>query len=80
MPEESFANLMHGFAASDKVTKKVAAQVPATVKSLEINTFNHRVMNGRITVNWQDVLDFAAGKINGNQLGARIIGIERLGP
>ena len=80
IPEESFANLMHGFAANDKVTKRIAAQVPVTVRSLEVTTFNHRIRNGRITVNWQDVLDFAAGKINGNQLGARIIEIERIGP
>jgi hypothetical protein len=78
-PEESFVRLMHGFDANDKVIKKVAAEVPATVKSLEVSTFNHRVKDGTITVNWGDVLDFATGKITGNELGARIIGIVRFG-
>ena len=78
-PEESFVNLMHGFAADDKkVIKKIAAQVPATVDSVEITTFNHRVPDGTIVVNWQDVFDFATGKITGNQLGARILRIVRL--
>ncbi len=77
-PETSFVNLMHGLAGNDKVIKKIAAQVPATVESLEVLTFNHRVQNGTIAVSWQDVLDFAAGRINGNQLGARIMRIVRL--
>lgn len=70
--EESFVNLMHGFVAGDKVIEKIRAQVPATVKNVYITTFNHMVRNGIIVVSWQDVVAFATGRINGNQLGSRI--------
>ena len=72
-PEKGFVNLMHGFAADKKIMEKIRAQVPPTVKTLEVVTFDHRIMNGRIRVQWQDVVDFVAGKINGNQLGSRIV-------
>jgi hypothetical protein len=70
--EESFASLMHGFVADKKTIEKIRAQVPATVNKLYVTTYNHRVRNGLIIVNWQDVVDFAAGRITGNQLAARI--------
>ncbi len=71
-PEESFVNLMHAFAANNKVIGKVSEQVPSTVKELQVVTFNHMQQNGIILVGWQDVVDYATGKINGNQLGSRI--------
>ena len=77
-PEDSFVHLMHGFVADQKVISRVAAQVPVSLASVEVTTFNHMVANGRIIANWQDVLDFATHKINGNQLGARIT-IQRIG-
>jgi hypothetical protein len=78
-PEGSFVHLMRGLVADQKVISKVMAQVPVTVVSVEVTTYNHMVANGRIVVNWQDVLEFATHKINGNQLGARIT-IVGLGP
>lgn len=77
-PEDSFVNLMHGFSADEKVIKRISAQVPRTVNTLVVNTFDHRAMNGTVVVNWRDVVDFATGKINGNQLGSRIVRIVRL--
>ncbi len=78
-PEESFVHLMQGFVEDDKVMSKVAAQVPASVTLIQVTTFNHRIANGTIVASWQDVLDFAARRINGNQLGARItlVGLGR---
>ena len=70
--EELFASLMHGFVADKKTIEKIKPQVPVTVKKVYVTTYNHRVRNGLIVVNWQDVVDFATGKITGNQLGARI--------
>ncbi len=77
-PEDSFVNLMHGFSANDKVFKRISAQVPASVNTLVVNTFDHRSMDGTVVVNWRDVVDFATGKINGNQLGSRIVRIIRM--
>ncbi len=71
-PEASFVHVMGGLAGDEKMVSKIAAQVPATVQSVEVTTFNHMVANGRIMANWGDVLDFARRKINGNQLGARV--------
>ncbi|MCL4530233.1 MAG: hypothetical protein M1282_12550 [Chloroflexi bacterium] len=72
-PEETFVHLMKGFDPKSKLIDKISAQVPPTVKIVEVTTFNHRVQNGKIIVNWQDMVDFATGKINGNQLGSRIV-------
>ncbi len=77
-PESSFVHLMDGLAADEKVASKVVGQVPATVQSVEVTTFNHMSANGRILARWDDVREFATHKINGNQLGARIT-ILRLG-
>lgn len=71
-PEVAFVHLMRGFLADEKVFPKVAAQVPATLNLVEVRTFNHMVPDGTVVVNWNDVLEFATHKINGNQLGARI--------
>ncbi len=72
-PQASFVHLMDGFVGDGKVISKILAQVPASVQSMEVACFNHMVANGRIVASWEDVLDFATHKINGNQLGARIM-------
>ncbi len=72
-PEETFVNLMKGFDPKHKLIDKISSQVPATVEIVEVTTFDHRVQNGKIMVRWKDVVDYATGKINGNQLGSRIV-------
>jgi hypothetical protein len=71
--EETFVVLMRALTADDKVTGKIIEQVPLTVHTLQMVAFDHMLQTGMIAVNWQDVMDYAAGRINGNQLGARII-------
>lgn len=71
-PEETFVALMHAFVATDKIIVKVSEQVPPTVLIMQVVTFNHMTQSGMIMVNWSDVVDYAKGKIDGGQLGARI--------
>jgi hypothetical protein len=72
-PEESFVALMHAFRSNDKVRERIAENVPVTVHTLQMVSFNHMNQEGMIVVMWQDVMDYMNEKINGNQLGARIV-------
>ena len=72
-PEQSFVMLIHAFTANDKVIEKICAQTPPTVHTLQLVAFNRMIQTGMIVVPWSDVMDYAYGKINGNQLGSRIV-------
>jgi hypothetical protein len=71
--EGTFVALMHAFIANEKIIGKISEQVPVTVHSLQMAALNHMAQTGMVTANWNDVVDFANGKINGSQLGTRIV-------
>jgi hypothetical protein len=70
--ESTFVKLMRAF-GNDKVIKHIAAQTPSTIHSFEMLAFDRMKPAGVITINWNDLIDYSFGKINGNQLGSRII-------
>jgi len=71
--EATFVKLMRAFSGNDKVIKYIAAQVPATIHNFEMLAFDRMKPAGVITISWNDLIDYSFGKINGNQLGSRII-------
>jgi hypothetical protein len=71
-PETAFVMLMRAFSANDKVLQHVLNQTPVTIQNLEMLAFDRMQPSGMIIIAWSDVIDFAIGKINGNQIGSRI--------
>jgi hypothetical protein len=72
-PEATFVKLIQAFTINDKVIERIAKQMPPTVHTLEMLAFDHMEASGLITINWSDLVDYSCGRINGNQLGSRII-------
>ncbi len=72
-PEATFVMLMHAFGANDRIIEKIGPQVPLTVQDVQVLAFDHMNPTGMILVKWSDVLEYAAGRINGSQLGSRIV-------
>ena len=72
-PESTFVALMRAVSSNDKTIERISGQIPPTVHTFEVLSFDRMKLNGAITMAWSDVLDFSRGKINGNQLGSRII-------
>jgi hypothetical protein len=75
--ERTFVQLMRALAANDKTAQKVQSEIPSTIRDLQVAAFERMQPKGIIQVAWSDVLQYAGGQINGNQLGSRIV---RLGP
>jgi hypothetical protein len=71
--ESTFVKLMRAFSGNDKVIKYITAQTPSTIYNFEMLAFDRMKPAGVITINWNDLVDYSFGKINGNQLGSRII-------
>jgi hypothetical protein len=71
-PEKSFVVLMHAFTANEKILGKISEHIPATITTLLMVAFDRMTQSGMIVISWSDVLDYANGKISGNQLGSRI--------
>ena len=71
-PETSFVALMHAFTANEKVIGRVSGQVPVTVHTLQMVAFERMIQTNMLLISWNDILDYAYGRINGNQLGSRI--------
>jgi hypothetical protein len=71
--ESTFVKLMRAFSGNDKVIKYITTQTPTTIHSFEMLAFDRMKPAGVITINWKDLIDYSFGKINGNQLGSRII-------
>jgi hypothetical protein len=71
--EESFVILINALTRNEKTIEKIIENVPQTVHTLQVVAFERMEEEGMIVVNWQDLLDYIAGRINGNQLGARIV-------
>ena len=72
-PEETFVVLMRAFRVNDKIIKKVCDDIPSTINTLQVVTFDHMAQRGILGASWNDIVDYAVGKINGNQLGSRIV-------
>lgn len=72
-PESTFVKLIKAISSNEKMIERIANQIPTTVHSFEMLAFDRMRPNGVITIAWKDVIDFSNGKINGNQLGSRII-------
>ena len=72
-PEASFVVLMRTFQANGKAFKKICDDIPSTIQSLHVVTFDHMVRRGMLAASWDDVVEYVAGRINGNQFGARTV-------
>jgi hypothetical protein len=72
-PEATFVKLIRAFSVNEKVIQNIGSQVPATVHTLEVLAFDSMKSTGLIAITWNDLVDYSYGKINGNQLGSRII-------
>ncbi|KAA0282534.1 MAG: hypothetical protein EDM79_02850 [Chloroflexi bacterium] len=64
---------MYAFTVNDKVMGRVQDQIPSTVETLEVISFDRMTRDGVIHIAWSDVWDFAEGHITGNQLGSRMM-------
>jgi hypothetical protein len=75
--ERTFVQLMRALVANQKTIERVRGELPLTIRQLHVTAFDRMQPKGSIQVQWSDVLLYASGQINGNQLGSRIV---RLGP
>jgi hypothetical protein len=71
--ERTFVQLIRAFVANQKTLSEIQAQMPVTVRDIQVVSFERMQEKGMIMVLWSDVLLYAAGQINGNQLGSRIV-------
>lgn len=68
-PERTFVILT---AAMKAVVEKIARQVPLTVANLQVTCFDRTAQSGLMIANWNDMVAYFTGTINGFQLGARV--------
>ena len=74
-PEGSFVVLMHALRANGKIFQKICGDIPSTIRSLHVVTFDRMVRRGMLAASWDDVTEYVAGNINGNQFGSRTVQI-----
>ena len=70
-PERGFVIFMHVFEMKE-VRKKIVDQIPTTVESVQIMSYDHMVQIGSLSIGWQDMMAFVDGEITGDQLAARV--------
>ena len=63
--------------AMQSVADKIARQIPGTVTNMQVSCLEHTSSIGIVFVAWNDMAEYLTGKINGFQLGGRVI---KLGP
>jgi len=68
--QRTFVVLLHIF-ERDGVRKKINAQFPETIKTLQIVAFDRMQPIGTMEILWKDLLAFADNEITGEQLAAR---------
>ena len=73
--EESFVVLMRAFRANDRIFKKICDDIPSTIRGLHVVTFDRMLRRGMLAASWDDVMEYVAGQINGNQFGSRTVRI-----
>ena len=71
--ERTFVQLMRAFVANQRTMNAIKDEMPSTVRDIQVVAFDQMQERGTIVVQWSDVLSYAAGQINGNQLGSRIV-------
>jgi hypothetical protein len=71
--ERTFVQLMRALVANPKTLEKIQSELPITLRDVQVVAFEHMQQKGTIQVLWADVLQYAGGQINGNQLGSRIV-------
>ena len=71
--ERTFVEAIHAFVARGRTMEEVLLQLPSTVVGLQVVALEQMQEQGTISVLWSDLLLYANGQINGNQLGARIV-------
>ncbi|HUI87921.1 MAG TPA: hypothetical protein VLX61_04275 [Anaerolineales bacterium] len=74
-PEGSFVVLMRAFRANSKTFRKICDDIPSTIRSLHVITFDRMVRRGMLAASWDDVQEYVAGTINGTQFGSRTVQI-----
>jgi hypothetical protein len=74
-PEGSFVVLMRAFRANNRIFKKICDDIPPTILRLHVVTFDRMVRRGMLAASWDDVTEYVAGTINGNQFGSRTVRI-----
>ena len=77
-PEGSFVVLMRAFRANDRIFKKICDDIPPTIRNLHVVTFDRMVRRGMLAASWDDVMEYVAGRINGNQFGSRTVRITAI--
>ena len=73
-PERTFVMVVN---AMQSVADKIARQIPGTVTNMQVACLDHTSSIGMVLVAWNDMAEYLTGKINGFQLGGRVI---KLGP
>ena len=74
-PEGSFVVLLSAFRANSRIFKKICDDIPQTIRILHVVTFDRMVRRGMLAASWEDVIEYVAGTINGNQFGSRTVRI-----
>lgn len=69
-PERTFVVFVN---AMYSVADKIARQVPVTVTNLQVSCLDRASSMGIVLVSWRDMADYFTGKINGFQLGGRVV-------
>ena len=53
--------------------EKIARQVSASVVDVQVACLDRSTQIGMVVISWRDMVDYFAGRINGFQLGGRVI-------
>ncbi len=69
-PERSFSVLMLAFVS---IKGSVPGNLPATLKTFTVVSYDQLEPTGDVTAKWQDILDYLSGGITGPQLATRVI-------
>lgn len=72
-PENTFVILVRAFSVNNKIMGKIQEQIPPTIQTLEVLTFEQMTKTSLIHIAWKDICDYTEGRINGNQLGSRMV-------
>jgi len=74
--ERSFIQFARAISANPRTLSRIQENVPTTVRDVCVVAFDRMSQTGAIQAQWQDILLYATGQINGNQLGARIVRLQ----
>ena len=75
--ERTFVQVVHAFVANERTVREITQQLPVTIQQLQVIALEQMQEKGTISVLWPDLLLYAQGQINGNQLGSRIVRLDQ---